>query len=123
MVEPIIKRKKLSTFFIIYYNNVDYLAQQLDSWMQLAERDKIQFLIVDDGSANGNRAVDFLKNQSSLQLDIQVYEIDQDLVWNIGGARNLGFWVAPTEWVFLSDSDILVRPNTMAYVMKKLRDS
>ena len=117
MVEPIIKRKKLSTFFIIYYNNVDYLAQQLDSWMQLAERDKIQFLIVDDGSANGNRAVDFLKNQSSLQLDIQVYEIDQDLVWNIGGApKNLGFWVAPTKWVFLSDSDILVQPNTMAYM-------
>lgn len=128
MMEPLTipaTPEKVVTFFIIYYNNADYLAQQLDSWIrQFSEtaKKRIQFLIIDDGSAVGHRAVDFLHaNQAFVdagKIDLQVYEVDQDLVWNIGGARNLGFWVAPTEWVFLSDSDILVPPSTMDYVLE-----
>ena len=126
MMEPLpVTPEKVVTFFIIYYNNADYLAQQLDSWIrQFSEtaKKRIQFLIIDDGSAVGHRAVDYLHaNQAFVdagKIDLQVYEVDQDLVWNIGGARNLGFWVAPTEWVFLSDSDILVPPSTMDYVLE-----
>lgn len=125
MMEPVpVKPDKVVTFFIIYYNNVDYLAQQIDSWIAFSEtaKKRTQFLIVDDGSTIGYRAVDFLNANPAIiaagNLDIQVYEVDQDLVWNIGGARNLGFWVAPTEWVFLSDSDIVVRSPTMDYVLE-----
>ena len=116
-----VAKEKVITFFLIYYNRPDYLTLQLESWMKFSEetRQKTQFLIVDDGSAPGFRAADVLAANPTT-LDIQVYEVDQDLDWNIGGARNLGFYVAPIDWVFLSDSDILVRPDTMDYVVNTL---
>jgi hypothetical protein len=125
MMEPVpVKPEKVVTFFIIYYNNVDYLAQQIDSWLHFSEisKKRTQFLIIDDGSAVSYRAIDYLNANKAVviggSIDLQIYEVDQDLVWNIGGARNLGFWVTPTEWVFLSDSDIVVRASTMEYVLE-----
>jgi hypothetical protein len=113
---------KALTFFLIYYNNVDYLAQQVHSWRHFSHKAQIQFLIVDDGSAAEHSAAHFLQQQQQelADLDIVVYEIDQDLAWNIGGARNLGFHVATTEWVLLSDADIVVPPTTMEYILQQL---
>jgi hypothetical protein len=111
---------KKVTFFLIYYNDHHHLAQQVDSWTKFSKESttQIQYIIIDDGSTVGHRAVDFLdanKNKTK-PLDILVYEIDQDLPWNIGGARNLGFWVANTPWIFMTDGDIKVDPKTMDFI-------
>ena len=100
---PTPSRKKL-TYLLLYYNDYEFLAQQLQSWNQIPDStlSQIKFIIIDDGSAIGQRAVEFINiNQNyekSSSLDLTIYEIDQDLAWNIGGARNLGFWLSSTEW-------------------------
>ncbi|VEU34093.1 unnamed protein product [Pseudo-nitzschia multistriata] len=73
-------------------------------------------------------------------LDIRIYEIDQDIDWNVGGARNLGFWIvsqnygesfnaetsghkikpvrnSTSPWVFMNDADVLVPLETMEFVL------
>ena len=146
----------LLTFLLIYYNDDQNFAHQLDSWMKFSYEalSRIRFIVVDDGSDIGHRAVEMLgsnlansttsssssssnssnNNDVSLSsLDIRVYEIDQDINWNIGGGRNLGFWIASqgasidtdtdtdnyssSSWVFMNDADILIPPETMDFVL------
>jgi hypothetical protein len=154
----------LLTFLLIYYNDDQNFAHQLDSWMKFSYEalSRIRFIVVDDGSDVGHRAVEMLgsnlansttsssssnnnnninKNIGLSSLDIRVYEIDQDIDWNIGGGRNLGFWIASqvastntdtdtdnyssSSWVFMNDADILIPPETMDFVLgltEKLSD-
>lgn len=118
---------KRITFFLLYFNDHHHLAHQLHSWTKFSKEsiDQLQFVIVDDGSTGGHRAVDFLKanKDKAKSLDLVVYEIDQHLDWNIGGARNLGFWVASTPWVFMNDGDIIVDPGTMDFVAALTEES
>lgn len=111
---------KTLTYMLLYYNNHGHLAQQINAWKNYsrAALDQTQFLIIDDGSTPGHTAADlFAANRELMKgLDVVVYKIDQDLVWNIGGARNLGFWMANTEWVFMNDADIEVKPDTMDFI-------
>jgi len=116
------KSDKTFTFLIIYYNHLGLLALQIDSWLKYSSevRGQVHFLIVDDCSRPGFRAADLMelhRDKISSSISLEIYEIEQDLVWNIGGARNLGFHASPTEWVFLNDVDILVPQNTMEYLL------
>ncbi|KAL3940850.1 MAG: hypothetical protein SGBAC_004678 [Bacillariaceae sp.] len=119
-MERVPTTKKI-TFMLIYYNDHHHLAHQIQSWKNFSQStlDQIQFLIVDDGSAPGNTAKEFLEAnyEYSESIDIVLYKIEQDLLWNIGGARNAGFWMANTEWIFMSDGDIHVSRETMDYVV------
>lgn len=118
---------KRVTFLLLYYNDHHLLAQQLDSWTKFSQEalDQIQFLVVDDGSVPGHGAKDFFRANLELtnKLDLALYRIDQDMEWNIGGARNLGFWMASTPWVFMSDGDIRVEPDTMDYILTLANDA
>ncbi|KAL3927257.1 MAG: hypothetical protein SGBAC_013156, partial [Bacillariaceae sp.] len=103
--------KKL-TYMLLYYNKHVHLAHQIKSWKNFSQAalDQTQFVIVDDGSTLGHTAADLLAaNRDFVKgLDILVYKIDQDLDWNIGGARNLGFYMSNTPWIFMNDADIEV---------------
>ena len=116
------KTNKRMTFLLLYYNSHKFLSHQVKSWTNFSKAalDQIQFVIIDDGSAFGHTAADFLRiNRNYTKgLDIVVFKIDQDLAWNIGGARNLGFLMANTEWVFMNDADIEVRAETIDFVTK-----
>lgn len=123
-IKPADSNKSL-TFILIYYNDVTFLAQQINQWVNYTQevRQKIEFLFVDDGSHVGHRASDFLNAQPNLQtirraISLSIVQIHQDLAWNIGGARNLGFGVAPTDWVYLSDCDIMISQQTMEFIIK-----
>jgi len=121
---PFSSNEKILTYLLLYYNDYEFLAHQLESWNKLSNDtlSQIQFMIIDDGSTPGQRAVELINinhqhYDKSFLLDISIYEIDQDLSWNIGGARNLGFWMASTKWIFMNDADILVYPQTMDYIL------
>lgn len=111
--------KKL-TYMLLYYNKHVHLAHQIKSWKNFSQAalDQTQFVIVDDGSTLGHTAADLLAaNRDFVKgLDILVYKIDQDLDWNIGGARNLGFYMSNTPWIFMNDADIEVKSDTMDFV-------
>ena len=116
------------TLFLIYYENIPLLSKQIDSWLQwpLSLRRRYRFLLIDDGSRVGSRAMDLvwphrewlLKQQ---EIDLQVYQIEQDLGWNIGGARNLAAHVVTTDYMVLSDCDMSIPASTAEYLLG-LRD-
>lgn len=105
---------------LLYYNDHKHLARQVASWKNFSQAalDQIQFVIVDDGSTLGHKVAGlFPVNREMMKgLDVIVYKVDQNLAWNIGGARNLGFWMSNTEWIFMNDTDIEGKPDTVDFV-------
>ena len=53
-----------------------------------------------------SRAIDVINRQIP-DIDLVVYRIEDELEWNIGGARNLAMFVSQTEAVFLTDVDLI----------------
>jgi len=104
--------EKTVTLALLYYRDATFLNRQFSAW-QLWPRDILRaytFLIVDDGSPTAERAT-LVHNMHG--MDVMYYRIVKDIAWNIGGARNLVFTVAKTEFVLMMDCDLLV-PSTMA---------
>lgn len=101
------------TYTMLYYRDSIFLEEQKKNWCgwPRATRQKFQFLIIDDGSPAEDSAIQKYVHNGCINL--MVYTIQKDLHWNIGGARNLAFHVAPTDYVLLTDSDLLV-PHTIA---------
>lgn len=114
--------QKVLTYLLLYYHDTNLLAQQLRVWNLYPNhiKSRIEFVVIDDGSAFGYRAVDFLQQNKNhtTSLDIKIYEIDQDLTWNIGGARNLGFWISSTPWIYMTDADTFAYPPTMEFILR-----
>jgi len=118
----ITKSRKKLTLFLIYYENIKLLAEQIDSWLQWPDelRQQYEFLLIDDGSQVGTRAMDLIwPNRDYLlkRLSLEVYEIEQDLIWNIGGARNLAATVVTTDYLVLSDLDLMVDAPVAQYLL------
>ncbi|KAJ8606918.1 hypothetical protein CTAYLR_008623 [Chrysophaeum taylorii] len=108
------------TLALTYFENEVYLAQQLAKFAAVAVEKRIFLVIVDDGSREGRRAYEHassLANEASLFERIAIYEIDRNLGFNVAGARNLAFAMAPTEYVLLMDMD--TQP-TMAFLDQAL---
>ena len=110
------------TYAMLYYKDSTFLEEQEKNWCSwpLATRQKFQFLIVDDGSPAGESAIQKYVHNGCINL--LIYTIEKDLKWNIGGARNLAFHVAPTDYVFLLDSDILVPPTIALACLKMVQN-
>jgi hypothetical protein len=93
-------RLKYVTHF--YLNQSD--ASSIVSLLQRYERyspdllDRIQFVIVDDGSPLPYRI-------PKLNLNICWLKITDDIPWNQSGARNLGITCAPSDKVLMTDLD------------------
>mmetsp|Transcript_24716 Transcript_24716/g.74171 ORF Transcript_24716/g.74171 Transcript_24716/m.74171 type:complete len:347 (-) Transcript_24716:25-1065(-) len=100
--------REVLTVGYLYYRDVRQLESHVRAWDAFPARilAETRFLIVDDGSPDGARAAPVVEALAAARARVTVVEIDQDIVWNIGGARNLLFAVAPTEVVFLLDMDV-----------------
>jgi glycosyltransferase involved in cell wall biosynthesis len=95
---------------VLYYEDSNHLSELLASWSALEPTVKRQlvFLVVDDGSRRV-KAQDVLLHAP--KIDIINVRIEEDIPWNIGGARNLAMFVAPTSYVFLMDADVRTPPR------------
>ena len=76
------------------------MDMHLEVWNKLPEEvtKQIQFIIIDDGS---DPALDL----PDVNLNLLHYKINEDIPWNVSGAKNLGAHVATTEWIFVCDID------------------
>lgn len=74
--------------------------------------DRIQFVIVDDGSPVQYDVPEF-------NLNLTWLRILQDIPWNQGGARNLGALYAKSDKILLTDLDHEFPEETLAYMVKK----
>jgi predicted glycosyltransferase involved in capsule biosynthesis len=78
------------TISLTFYNDHEHLDKHLNEWDTYPY---VQKQIIDDGSLEPPHA------------NVPVYRIEQDIPWNIPGARNLGATVCPTEWILFCDTD------------------
>mmetsp|Transcript_5293 Transcript_5293/g.7453 ORF Transcript_5293/g.7453 Transcript_5293/m.7453 type:complete len:462 (+) Transcript_5293:180-1565(+) len=110
--KPLQKKKLFKTtkisLALLYYQDGVCLKRQLREWHKWPRdiAQKYEFLIIDDGSPEPFRAKHFLP-QSSL-LNLNLYQIHEDIPWNIGGARNLAVHVASASTVLFMDADVLL---------------
>ena len=98
------------TLGFLYYCNAALFRDQLASWSAWPTQLRRQsfFLVVDDGSPTGAEAAVQLSPTLLHRLRISICRVQQNLAWNIGGARNLIFAFAPTEYVLMLDMDVVV---------------
>jgi len=85
--------------------NGQMFLEQQKRWLSFPKETlrKLHFIIIDDGSPE-KPAVDFLLNHKN-RLQIDIYRIDIDILWNLEGALNLGALFCVNEWMFMSDMD------------------
>ncbi len=89
------------TLCLSYYNQKLMLAKQLEAIKDYPP--EISVIVVDDGSPEPALSV-----ISALQVQIpslSLYRINDDVPWNRSEARNLGAYVARTEWIIQTDID------------------
>ena len=114
---------RVMTFAILYYEEPLFLSHQIVSWLKWKKltRGKFNFLIIDDGSRPGLKAVDVIAGMehelAGSKLDLEIYEIEDDLCWNIAGARNLAVYMAKTDYLYLGDADTIVEDDTAEYML------
>lgn len=79
--------------------------------------DKLQILIVDDGSP-----VKFdpeLLKKIRVPLNLTFLRIKEDIPWNQGGARNLGVVYAPSEKILLTDLDHYFTESALEVLLRQ----
>lgn len=103
----------LITFVMPYYENAQMLPIHLRSWQHFDE--SFSFIIVDDGSPT-LPAVENLPEDLAAKLGdrLQIYRVTVDIPWNQHGARNLGAQQARSRWLFMTDMDSFVSPESGA---------
>lgn len=94
------------TLIVPYYRNPLMLARQIEEWEHYP--DIFKFIVVDDGSPQPARPIVNRSISFELEQRLAVYRIIHDIPWNRGGARNLGAYIAPTEWIMHVDIDHLL---------------
>ena len=105
------------TIFYNYYNQVDMLKKQVNLWKSYSNTvlNQIKILLIDDCSKV--HATDILKELEVSSLPISVYRVNEDKYCNVGGTRNLACKVAETEWVLITDMDIILIQETLQQIL------
>lgn len=112
----------LLTIAVMYYNDATLLKRHLDHWQSLSKQDRLHlsFLVVDDGSKimPARRVI----QRHPLAPQVHLATVIEDKPWNIGGAMNLAFWLAPTEYVLLLDADIHAPGQFLNSILSLVRE-
>ena len=106
---------KVLSVAVLYCEDVNLLQVQLRKWdaFPLNLKRDVVFMIIDDGSTS--RAIDVINRQIP-DIDLVVYRIEDELEWNIGGARNLAMFVSQTEAVFLTGVDLILEQGLLSHL-------
>lgn len=115
MINPLV------TIVLPYYNQPEMLRWQLTNWLSYADTSCFEFIVVDDGSEvrplqavrGDNRLQEHLK-----ELPLRIFRIDEDIPWNRGEARNIGWKEARTDWIFQMDADHVLGETCAAELLE-----
>ncbi len=90
-----------------YFNGSSLLKDYIYHWSNNFNNIKhnINFTIVDDHSSD--RAIDTIQHLD-VNCNLQVYYIDEDIIWNEEGARNLGVKTTSNDILLILDWDCIV---------------
>ena len=98
----------LITVNLSFYNQNDVLVKHVLGWKSWSKelKEKFSFCIIDDCSKT--KAIDVLSEIDLSDLNLSIYRVQEDLVCNIAGVRNLSAQECKTEWMVILDMDTLI---------------
>ena len=98
----------LITVNLSFYNQNDVLVKHVLGWKSWSKelKEKFSFCIIDDCSKT--KAVDVLSEIDLSDLNLSIYRVQEDLVCNIAGVRNLSAQECKTQWMVILDMDTLI---------------
>jgi len=104
-----------------FYNHNYALPAHIGNWMEWDPQYKqsVEIIIVDDGSPEP-LDVSLLKG---LDLNIKVFKVKQDILWNVTGARNLGITQASAPWLAMLDFDMSLLNRSLKDFLKLTVDN
>lgn len=97
-----------------YFNHTVALPLHLPFWERISKylgdrRKELEIVLIDDHSPeNGKIDISLIKTVS---LPITVAHIDDNIIWNVTGARNLGAALAVGQHLIMPDFDYVVTPE------------
>lgn len=109
------------TIYFPYYESPHLLKYSLNLYSNFPEilRKKIFIFIVDDGSQKFNISK-LIKNYTSQlnNLNITIYRINKNILWNQSEANNLALKYIKTEYVIRSDIDHVYTEENLENIFK-----
>lgn len=101
-----------------FYRNPGMLAIQYAVWAGYpsALKDRIELLIVDDGSPEP--AAEVVRPEGLPQL--RIFRVAEDRPWRQHGARNIAAAQAVSPWLFLSDMDHVLPATSLELLLDRV---
>jgi len=111
----------LITVNLSFYNQNDVLVKHVLGWKSWSKelKEKFSFCIIDDCSKT--KAVDVLSEIDLSDLNLSIYRVQEDLVCNIAGVRNLSAQECKTEWMIILDMDTLISEELASSMIQLCR--
>ena len=88
---------------------ISKLLKVWDEWSDDV-KDHVQINLIDD---HGTPSIEEMLSNRTMDYNISVYRIKDDLPYNIAGALNLGMMLAATPWILTMDTDYSFQPDVM----------
>ena len=107
---------KIDIIYSYYNSKPEQLEAYLHHWSNNFPDTKhdINFVIVDDHSSN--KAIETISN-SNIKCNLQVYYIEDDIIWNEMGARNLGAEQTTSDIILFLDWDHFICENLIKDIL------
>lgn len=104
------------TYVLPFFNNEPAVIQQIESWRRLDKKysGQMELILIDDCSSHSSIP--------SLPSNIRMFRIENPILWNQGGARNLGVVFSRADWVVLSDVDYIISPESFSFILDNLKN-
>lgn len=114
------KEPEKLTIIYPYYENPTMLGLHLTEWSQRYSakvKSHSEVIIVDDCSARHPALPIINGMKGKLGFPIRLFKINEKVMWNWIGARNIGAHVADDSWLFMSDMDLMLRAEDVEQVV------
>jgi len=90
----------LNIIYSIYNPKPHVIETHLNNWKSYGDLlEKVNIILIDDGSI---LPIDF---EIDFPINLTIARIKEDIYWNVGGAQNLGHYLANDDWCFSTDID------------------
>lgn len=105
------------TYIYPYYENPQFLRQQLEGWLAYPAwlLELLTVIVVDDGSPD--QPVADVLGDIATPAWLRLFRIEVDIRWNWLAARNIGAWHAADGWLLLTDIDHVVPVETLTAIV------
>ena len=113
---------EISFIYICYRDDINslsstnfFLQKQKKVWSDLIPQENIEIIFIDDCSSPPIE-IDEVKPET--ELNFHMYRINDDIKWNIGGARNLGVEMSHKKWVYVLDLDLVLNNQIVRQLLE-----